>query len=856
MRLAMAGAVLCCGSAAMPVCAAEGEAEAELPPVVITGYRASATEAQRRRRAGIEPVDSIVATDIHKLPDVNVTEALQRIPGVQISRDRGEGASVALRGLTQVETLIDGREAFSAGTARVLDMTTLPAELVAGIDVYKTADASRPSGGLGGTVDVRTRRPFDFEHGRTFALTTRAVHGDLVDKTRGQFAGLYSERARTGAGEFGWLLHLVQQDRAWREDQRSIAQRLNATSGLPEVSGVSESLSVGLRRRRAGRAALQWAPHDRLELYAEATAAELRTRQDTYQVNALPSPGSTTSTTLFPGTQDVQSIAWTAPQVSILSFARDTVDRVWQGAVGGRWRGEATEVRADLSSTRAYNSLFFSGLTLGTTPDASQQVRVDLGGRPVATSITGVDLLDPNALRYTNLAYRWRPFKGQLDALRLDVERPTPLGPIERLSAGLRLASRRAGNERGLILGDAAIGGAVSAQPDLAAPNPYTGIFPGTSSIGGYLAGNVGSERDPEGLRGRFGVTAPIPESDNLLALWRIREDTTAGYVNAHFRAAEWPLDGTAGVRLVHTRVQVNGYQSVPADGSIAPLAQSTSDTRLLPAANLRWTLSPATQLRASASHTVTRPAFDQLSPSLTLIPNSIDPTQNRGTAGNPALKPIRSTNLDLAVDHAFSRSGVVSATLFRKRVDGFISTLSADEVYDGVTYRITRPQNARTAHINGLELGAQQFLDFLPAPWRGLGWQATYTFVDGEAPLTATGAPQRLQELSRHSANLVALYEQRTVSARVAYNWRSRFVTGYTSGVGARANEVIPTYTAGYGWLDAALNFRLNDRLTLGFEASNLLRTRRWSYFGVETRPQNEWLNDRQLALTLALKL
>jgi outer membrane receptor for ferrienterochelin and colicin len=109
--------------------------------VVVTGQRASLMSAQGIKRDKIEIVDSVVADDINKLPDFNVTDALQRVTDVQILRDRGEGAGVAIRGLTQMETTLNGREVFTAGLGRNLDFADIPAEMVSSINVYKTSSA-------------------------------------------------------------------------------------------------------------------------------------------------------------------------------------------------------------------------------------------------------------------------------------------------------------------------------------------------------------------------------------------------------------------------------------------------------------------------------------------------------------------------------------------------------------------------------------------------------------------------------------------------------------------------------------------------------------------------------------------
>ena len=110
---------------------------ARLETVVVTGARESADSAQKRKRAHDGIVDSVVAADIHKLPDLSVSEAVQRVTGVQIVRDRGEGSVVSVRGLTQVETTLNGREVFTAGAGRTLDFADIASEMVAGIDVYR-----------------------------------------------------------------------------------------------------------------------------------------------------------------------------------------------------------------------------------------------------------------------------------------------------------------------------------------------------------------------------------------------------------------------------------------------------------------------------------------------------------------------------------------------------------------------------------------------------------------------------------------------------------------------------------------------------------------------------------------------
>jgi TonB-dependent receptor len=315
------------------------------------------------------------------------------------------------------------------------------------------------------------------------------------------------------------------------------------------------------------------------------------------------------------------------------------------------------------------------------------------------------------------------------------------------------------------------------------------------------------------------------------------------------------PLDGNAGVRATRQREALSGSRSVPggaAGQTVIPLTADDTALDWLPSASLRYRPSSDTVWRAAVSRTMTRPNFDKLSPSLTLVRNTITPTANTGTAGNPALRPVRSDNLDLAFERYGAGSSMLSATVFFKHVDGFITSASAPEVYDGVTYQVTRPQNGNQARIKGLELGYQQFFDFLPGAWRGLGTQINATWVDSSTASPVLGASVPLQNLSRRSANAVLMYERGPWSARAAVNWRSSFVSDISNIVGVGA---LPLTTPGYAWVDAALRYEVSPRLTLALEGNNLTNTVRRNYYGEPQRQQSSFMNDRQVAVSAAFR-
>jgi len=826
--------------------AADGDA---MPTVVVAGQRASMDTARQIRRNAGAIVDAVVADAIDKLPDFSVNDAIQRVPGVQIGRDRGEANSVAIRGLTQMETTINGREVFTAGTGRVVDFSDLPAEMVAAIAVYKTALASQLEGGVGGLVDLQTRRPFDFD-GPVLAASARSVYGDLVGGSAPQVSVLGSERWRLGGGELGLLLNLSSQRRAWREDQKSSGNPLLRSDLVPGQSvivpnGTTESASLGRRRREAVSGALQWRPQPGLELYAEGSHVQFKTLQDTYQINAFASPTAAPGATLFPGTSYVAQVSWLNAPVSILSFARDTVDRDRQLALGGSWRSGGLTLKADLSRTTSDQNLLFSGSSLSATAPVFSQ---DWRSAVPATSYQFA-AGDPASYRYASMLYTLRPFNGALNAARVDAEWARPGSWWHTLAAGLRLARREADNGSGVIAASAAVPAAYASQPGTLAPVPVSLMDGGPASLGGYLAGNLALARDPLALRSQLGITAPVPASGSP-AIWSLSERSTAAWLMGSFRADGLPLDGNAGLRAVHVQTGADGLRS--SSGVITPEQDSSDGTDWLPSANLRYRADADSAWRAAASRTITRPGFDQLQPSLTLFRNLVNPAGSTGSAGNPDLQPVRSRNLDLAWERYLAGQGMFTATAFWKWVDGFVQNRTAPETVDGVSYQVTRPQNANPARIQGAELAYQQFFTGLPGAWRGLGMQFNYTYVDSRTPSAALGADVPLQNLSRQSANAVLLYDYGPWSARTAYNWRSRFLSGTATFAGV---GTLPVYVSGYGWLDAALRYQLDPHWSLALEATNLGNTVRRAWYAVPERHQSSWQNDRQLAFSASLR-
>jgi iron complex outermembrane receptor protein len=188
----------------------------QLEEVVVTGIRASLTQALDVKRNNTQIVDAIVSEDIGKFPDNNVIEAMQRITGVQVTnRGSGEVAGISIRGLTDVNTTVNGRNIFTASGLSVA-LQDIPASLVKQVDVYKTRSASQIENGIAGSVDIKTQRPFDFD-GQKFVLAARVINQEQADEIDPNISGLASNRWETGAGEFGALVNLSYAETNYRD---------------------------------------------------------------------------------------------------------------------------------------------------------------------------------------------------------------------------------------------------------------------------------------------------------------------------------------------------------------------------------------------------------------------------------------------------------------------------------------------------------------------------------------------------------------------------------------------------------------------------------------------------------------
>jgi len=208
----------------------ESEQSVELSTVTIVGVRASQMRAIELKRLAPDIQDSISAESIGQLPDTTITDALQRITGVQIDRNAGVGTQVDVRGLPEVGSMLNGEVFISPDqiTSQQPNFETLPATLFNQVDVIKSPTASQTAGGISGSLNLHTFRPWDLPHGFTFSYSADGERGDVSRKNGPEASGLV---AFNGDGRWGLLVS---------------ADFSDTTRSGPENEGANAGSSEGL----------------------------------------------------------------------------------------------------------------------------------------------------------------------------------------------------------------------------------------------------------------------------------------------------------------------------------------------------------------------------------------------------------------------------------------------------------------------------------------------------------------------------------------------------------------------------------------------------------------------------------
>ncbi len=951
------------GAASAQEATEENEEQEPDDRVVVTGLRGSiATSQDIKQNSGVI-VDAITALDIGALPDRSVSEALQRVPGVVVERFAGpedpdhfaiEGSGVIVRGLPFVRSELNGRDVFAANSSGVLGFEDVSPELLGGVEVFKNQSADMIEGGIAGSVNLVTRKPFDSDD-RVLAFSVEATYSDFAEETTPAYSGLWSDQWETNFGRLGLLASYANSELKSRADTPQAADfrertdiLLGETVYLPTGGGIRTQQFD--REREAIGLAAQWESPDRTW---EATAQFLRSDavlawgENVLESSIDDDPAAELLGDDFEFGSDgvlsrgviTENVGWrgndnTLPLNGIRQLAlvreRYENDVTTDFGVNVKWTpndkwsfnfdGQYIESETEVFDVTVHGSFFAAtGLEFGSESLNFTYV--------VPEGEEANYFQDPAEYYWRSAMDHAQDSTAESVAFQADAEYNFDgTGFLQSVRFGARYSDRDSnlrystfnwgnvseiwtGSENNLLtLEEANV-----LSPGLFQPFDFDNYLRGTPPVTGIpmysgpLAQNYtgfvdtitpilaaqGSFYTPLGARGGV-VDGTLFTPDEIVD---IQQETMAIYGRADFAfdGAMGPgttIDGNIGVRYVETDVTTLGQTRIPSvseefqvadlvafcatpptmeeglpdvcalsDAELTEIQTFFGDTsttidqsfdnsyeHLLPSLNVRFDFGRGRQARIGVSQAIVRPqAFDLRSGGdigeFGGEPGSFDGLQLE--TGNPFLEPIEATQFDLTYEWYFNDTGSITVAAFWKDLENFwigsagnpgqpvtgggtqVETFSNNGVDFDVSRR-TIVNSDDSATLNGFELAYNQFYDFLPEPFDGLGIQANFTWIDadglGDLDETIQGRFARdttaFPRVSETQYNLIGLYEKGPIQARLAWNWRDDFLL--------TKNDVIFPFASIYqeatGQLDASFFYDINDNFTIGFQGVNLL--------------------------------
>jgi TonB-dependent receptor len=826
----------------------------EVEQVVVTGFRGSLVRARDLKRLAVGAQDVIVAEDIAAFPDLNLAESLQRIPGVTISRDAGEGRQIALRGLGPdfTRTQLNGMEV-SASTAsgfdnrgsvsrtRAFDYSIFASELFNRVTVRKAYAADQDEGGVAGTVELRTAKPFDYR-GLKAALSAKALANGVTDGVTPRLAGLVSNRwgdvgllvsaaySANDVNEYGyrnWGWSPINVAAANIGPGVSAADRdrlANATGSARVRAPQAQTYSTWFdHRERLGiTAALQYRPGAETSLDVDLLYGRLSNDRDEF---ALAAAGKNGLTGDVLGTQRLNAVVIQGD--SIVQAAYDGVDLrsehkhstdstvFTQVAVNGRTRlTEALQVSGMIGYSRSdFEGPVFDKVFLQATNKA---FAFDLRG-PGRSGVNtyGFDLTDPNAWSLMRADTREDSIVNAFTTGKVDLTYAA--GPRSTLKAGAQYKLFRNDGYQRRDRVD------YDALPS--PPGAVKSVFD-QRSLAPYVVGDVEATFAALGQNRDLTVDDDQPGAD-----YSLTEKTVAAYLQYRFdgEVAGRRLRADAGQRYYRTHLTSAGMVSNGV--ALAPAVIAHRYDGVLPAVNLAWDLDDHVVLRLGASRDISRPSLSDLRAAA-----SIDAAPFGGSiyAGNPNLRPFMANSIEASLEVYQGSAGTLAVSVFHKTMDSFITVETGTAPYGStgyplqflnpgqtgsIVYNVNRPVNGDGASIRGVELAVQRDFDFLPAPFDKLGFTGNVTYAHGRSDVIIDGQPVSLDllQLSPWTWNATLYYETARWGARISSAYRD----AYLDGAGGNGNIGSGYHAANN--VDAAAHYNAGRGFKLVIEAINL---------------------------------
>lgn len=811
----------------------------ELEDFVVQGIVEGQARAIQQQRSATNIINVVSADAIGDFPDKNAAEALQRIAGVSLVRQRGEGRDVTIRGAAPNfnSFTIDGVPLLSNQTdGRTISMDVFAAEQLAGIEVTKSATPDMDGDSIGGAVNLRTKSAFDLGK-RTISLNSFVQYNDLSEEY--SYRGGMSFSDVVGPNDdWGVSFSLAYNQRKGEEDYLEPNNYNERTLG-DVTAFLPNNINYHWLKIDRTRIGVSGALEKRI---GDDDMWYLRTSYNRFVEKNDRPVMSVQLGTDFDSSKPVSATAGKFTRVSLtrvrgqkLVNPREFIDTATSVSTGYRLRSQDWSVDLDAwfsegtNRQDAHQGRWRTGRNLPYTFDFSDDVFYSWTPDSDADNR---DIQNPANYSFNRARYQDRRVNNDEFGFKADAEiRVDVMGRSVRVKTGLK--ARVSTKDRDVFRTDFTnlVDGASADMDD----PQFEIIRVDDDFLGRY---EFGTSVEPYGFRDFFEANRNIfilnegsSTRDSTIEDYTIDEDIYAAYALADWRMGG--LDVLAGVRIEHTGQDSTGTRQE--DGEFIPSDESSAYTNFLPGVHLRYEVSPDFLLRFSWNNTLARPRTDFLAPNFSVDrptdPSESDPVIVDG--GNPDLEATTSMNFDLSAEYYLQSIGLVSIGAFYKDLDGPVYRSQTTGTFEGDPARITRFSNAGSAEILGLEFVYQQQFIFLPEPFDGFGIYANYTVVDSEVTLTEPGREGEVLPLFNQSdsvGNLALSYQKYGLTVRLARSWRG----DYLRALGDPGTDL---YASDFASYDLTASFKINDYITLRFEGNNLTNEPEEEYAGVESR-------------------
>lgn len=849
---------------------AAGAAATELDTVTVTGYRASVEKALDIKRGESGVVDAVVAEDIGKFPDSNLAESLQRIPGVVITRDGGEGRNISVRGLgpdfTRVR--INGLEALSTvgssdgqgGTnrGRGFDFNVFAADLFSQLIARKTASADVEEGSLGATVDLRTARPFDYD-GLTIVGNVQAGYNDASQSAMPRFAGLIANS--WADGKFGALLSVAYSERETVEEGSGTVRWAGGTTngGFNAASPFKDALKSDVyaprfprytlmehdQKRLGVTGALQFKPSDRTTFSLDALYSKIDAKRDEKYIEAnglskssndgkkeiLVTDGEVRNGALVYARMDNVDIRaenrhdeWSTDfyQISLDGEHHLTDNFTITGKIGTSRSKHDNPVQA----TVMMDKLNVQGYSYDYRGNAN---------KPVFKY--GVDPTDPNGWTLSTIRLRQNYVTNEFDNGQMEFS--WAIGPSFTLEGGVQaknfgfdsMERRRVGNETTV----STFNGSKIVPVNMTELASLQGM---SGAPGKWVVPNFNGIANEFDILSGEGIYELV---DYNASIRSVQEQDRGAWLMGKFGfdIGAVPVSGNLGARYVKTKQTSSGVASASGKPVSTTVTREYND--FLPSLNLVAEITPDFLVRFGAAKVMSRPGLGSLTPGVNV---SVSGSAKTVSGGNPLLDPVRAKTADLGFEWYFNEGAMLGVGLFYKDIESFIQNTRETRPYasSGLPasllenlnasvnddFVFSTPVNTPGGDLTGVEFNYTQPFTFLPGKWSNLGTQLNYTYVDSKIQyVTSSGVMAQkadLTGLSRNSWNATLFYEGDKWSGRVSATNRDDYLIqvpgtekGFDSdGLGVHGQT-------GTTFVDASVHYRISDQLEISLEGANL---------------------------------